>query len=102
MGLTEIVAVPMARNLRSQAVMRRIGMTSDPAEGGPAVNEGPLLRHLVYRKPRDPEYCERLRRAGHAARSTFLASRARARARASGAIRALKVPVVILILNCIE
>lgn len=100
MGLTEIVAVPMARNLRSQAVMRRIGMTSDPAEGGPAVDEGPLRRHLVYRKPRDPEYCERLRRAGHAARSTFLASRARART--SGAIRALNVPVVILILNCIE
>lgn len=32
MGLPEIVAVTMARNLRSRAVMRRIGMTSDPAE----------------------------------------------------------------------
>ena len=32
MGLPEIVAVTMARNLRSQAVMRRIGMTTDPAE----------------------------------------------------------------------
>lgn len=32
MGLPEIVAVTMAGNLRSRAVMRRIGMTSDPAE----------------------------------------------------------------------
>src|SRR5260370_22876414 len=30
MGLPEIVAVTTAGNLRSQAVMRRIGMTSDP------------------------------------------------------------------------
>jgi RimJ/RimL family protein N-acetyltransferase len=32
MGLPEIVAVTMAVNLRSRAVTRRIGMTSDPAE----------------------------------------------------------------------
>jgi RimJ/RimL family protein N-acetyltransferase len=46
----------MARNLRSRAVMERIGMTSDPAEDfdDPDVGEGPLRRHLVYRKPRDP------------------------------------------------
>jgi RimJ/RimL family protein N-acetyltransferase len=52
----EIVAVTMARNLRSRAVMERIGMTSDPAEDfdDPDVGEGPLRRHLVYRKPRDP------------------------------------------------
>ena len=58
MGLPEIVAVTMARNLRSQAVMRRIGMTTDPAEDfdDPDVDEGPLRRHLVYRKPRDPKY----------------------------------------------
>src|SRR5258708_14904693 len=31
-GLAEIVAVTMAGNLRSRAVMRRNGMTSDPAE----------------------------------------------------------------------
>jgi RimJ/RimL family protein N-acetyltransferase len=31
-GLPEIVAVTMARNLRSQAVMRRVGMTTVPAE----------------------------------------------------------------------
>ena len=57
MGRPEIVAVTMARNLRSQAVMRRIGMTRDPAEDfdDPDVDEGPLRRHVVYRKRRDPE-----------------------------------------------
>ena len=56
-GLPEIVAVTMARNLRSQAVMRRIGMTRDPAEDfdDPDVDEGPLRRHVVYRKRRDPK-----------------------------------------------
>jgi RimJ/RimL family protein N-acetyltransferase len=55
MGLPEIVAVTMARNLRSQAVMRRIGMTSDPAEDfdDPDVDDCPLRRHVVYRKLRD-------------------------------------------------
>ncbi len=33
LGLPEIVAVTMAGNLRSRAVMRRIGMTSDPGRG---------------------------------------------------------------------
>ena len=57
MGLPEIVAVTTAGNLRSQAVMRRIGMTSDPAEDfdDPDVDEGPLRRYVVYRTPRDPE-----------------------------------------------
>ena len=57
MGLPEIVAVAMARNLRSQAVMRRIGMTRDPAEDfdDPDVDEVPLRRRVVYRKRRDPE-----------------------------------------------
>jgi RimJ/RimL family protein N-acetyltransferase len=57
-GLPEVVAVTMARNVRSQAVMRRIGMTTDPAEdfGAPDVDEGPLRRHVVYRKLRDPEH----------------------------------------------
>ncbi len=43
MGLPEIVAVTMAVNLRSRAVMRRIGMTSDPAEDfdDPDVQRGP-------------------------------------------------------------
>jgi RimJ/RimL family protein N-acetyltransferase len=58
MGLPEVVAVTMARNVRSQAVMRRIGMTTDPAEDfdDPDVGEGPLRRHVVYRKLRDPEH----------------------------------------------
>lgn len=57
-GLPEVVAVTMARNVRSQAVMRRIGMTTDPAEDfdDPDVGEGPLRRHVVYRKLRDPEH----------------------------------------------
>jgi RimJ/RimL family protein N-acetyltransferase len=56
MGLPEIVAVAVAGNLRSQAVMRRIGMTTDPAEDFDEqdVDEGPLRRQVVYRKRRDP------------------------------------------------
>jgi RimJ/RimL family protein N-acetyltransferase len=56
MGLPEVLAVTMARNVRSQAVMRRIGMTTDPAEDfdDPDVDEDPLRRHVVYRKLRDP------------------------------------------------
>jgi RimJ/RimL family protein N-acetyltransferase len=56
MGVPEIVAVTMAANLRSQAVMRRIGMTTDPAEDfdDPDVAEDPLRRHVVYRKRREP------------------------------------------------
>ena len=56
-GLREVVAVTMARNVRSQAVMRRIGMTTDPAEDfdDPDVDEVPLRRHVVYRKLRDPK-----------------------------------------------
>ena len=44
----------MAGNLRSRAVMTRIGMTTDPADDfdDPDVDEGPLRRHVVYRKPR--------------------------------------------------
>jgi len=55
MGLAEIVAVTAATNLRSQAVMRRIGMTSNPAEDfdDPDVDEGPLCRQVIYRKLRD-------------------------------------------------
>jgi RimJ/RimL family protein N-acetyltransferase len=57
-GLPEVAAVTMAGNVRSQAVMRRIGMTTDPAEDfdDPDVDEGPLRRHVVYRKLRDPEH----------------------------------------------
>jgi RimJ/RimL family protein N-acetyltransferase len=51
-GLPEILAVTTKTNLRSQAVMRRIGMTYDPAEDfdDPDVEEGPLCRAVLYRK----------------------------------------------------
>ncbi len=57
MGRPEIVAVTMARNLRSRAVMQRIGMTSDPAEDfdDPDVDQAQLRRHVVYRKLRDSQ-----------------------------------------------
>ena len=56
MELPEIIAVTMAGNLRSRAVMERIGMTRNPAEDfdDPDVDEGPLRRQVVYRKRRDP------------------------------------------------
>jgi RimJ/RimL family protein N-acetyltransferase len=55
--LPEIVAITMAANLRSQAVMERIGMTRDPAEDfdDPDVEEPSLRRHVVYRIRRAPE-----------------------------------------------
>jgi len=57
LGLPEVVAVTMARNERSRAVMQRIGMTTDPAEDfdDTDVDERPLRRHVVYRKLRDPQ-----------------------------------------------
>lgn len=55
LGLAEILAVTTATNTRSQAVMRRIGMTTDPAEDfdDPEFEEGPLRRCVLYRKPAD-------------------------------------------------
>ena len=51
LALPEIVAVTTATNLRSQAVMCRIGMARDPAEDfdDPAEPEGPLRRSVLYR-----------------------------------------------------
>lgn len=51
LGLPEILAVTTAANLRSQAVMRRIGMTRDPADDfdDPTVPEGPLRPNVLYR-----------------------------------------------------
>ena len=56
LGLPEILAVTMATNVRSRAVMARIGMTTDPAEDfdDPDVEEASLRRHVLYRKRRDP------------------------------------------------
>lgn len=49
--LPEIVSMTTTTNLRSQAVMRRIGMTRDPAADfdHPNVPDGPLRRHVLYR-----------------------------------------------------
>jgi RimJ/RimL family protein N-acetyltransferase len=49
--LHEILAVTPATNLRSQAVMRRIGMTRDLADDfdDPGVPDGPLRRSVLYR-----------------------------------------------------
>jgi RimJ/RimL family protein N-acetyltransferase len=54
-GAPEILAITTAVNLRSRAVMRRIGMTTDPTEDfdDPDVEEASLRRHVVYRKRRD-------------------------------------------------
>jgi RimJ/RimL family protein N-acetyltransferase len=47
----EILAVTTATNLRSQAVMRRIGMTRDPADDfdDPTEPEAPLRANVLYR-----------------------------------------------------
>ncbi|MCO6005477.1 GNAT family N-acetyltransferase [Actinoallomurus purpureus] len=49
--LPEILAVTTATNLRSQAVMRRIGMTRDSADDfdDPTAPEGPLRQSVLYR-----------------------------------------------------
>ncbi|MFE7095024.1 GNAT family N-acetyltransferase [Streptomyces erythrochromogenes] len=51
LALPEILAVTTAGNLRSQAVMRRIGMTRDPADDFDdlTVPDGPLRPSVVYR-----------------------------------------------------
>ncbi|MBX6381395.1 MAG: GNAT family N-acetyltransferase [Microbispora sp.] len=51
-GLTEAVSFTAVTNVRSQAVMRRLGMTRDPADDfdHPALPEGHRLRrHVLYR-----------------------------------------------------
>ncbi|MDX2561138.1 GNAT family N-acetyltransferase [Streptomyces sp. TX20-6-3] len=51
LALPEVIATTTVGNLRSQAVMRRIGMTRDPADDfeDPSVPEGPLRPCVLYR-----------------------------------------------------
>jgi RimJ/RimL family protein N-acetyltransferase len=51
LALPEVLAVTTATNIRSQAVMRRLGMTHDPADefDDMTVPDGPLRRSVVYR-----------------------------------------------------
>ncbi|WP_405108905.1 GNAT family N-acetyltransferase [Micromonospora sp. NBC_01405] len=55
LGLPEIVAITAAGNVRSQAVMRRLGMTTDSGEDfdDPEVESGPLRRSVLYRRRAD-------------------------------------------------
>ncbi|MEV0394217.1 GNAT family N-acetyltransferase [Polymorphospora rubra] len=51
LALPEILAFTAAGNVRSEAVMRRIGMTRDP-DGDfdhPNIPDGPVRRHILYR-----------------------------------------------------
>ncbi len=51
-GLTEIVAMVVPQNLRSQAVMHRLGMTRDPEADfeHPRIEPGhPLAKHYLFR-----------------------------------------------------
>jgi len=55
LDLEEIVALATATNARSHAVMRRLGMTRDPADDfdHPRMPQGhPLQRHVLYRLQR--------------------------------------------------
>lgn len=51
LGLKEILAITTATNTRSQAVMRRLGMTTDPADDfdDPDAPDGPLRHQVVFR-----------------------------------------------------
>lgn len=54
LGLSEILAVTTSTNIRSQAVMHRIGMTRSPADDfdDPAAPEGPLRPNVLFRLAR--------------------------------------------------
>ncbi|MEU6404676.1 GNAT family N-acetyltransferase [Streptomyces sp. NPDC046985] len=63
LGLEEILAVTAVGNVRSQAVMRRIGMTRDPAGDfdDPQAPEGPLRAQVLYRIARGAQRASRMR-----------------------------------------
>lgn len=55
LGLEEVVSMTTTTNDRSQRVMKKLGMQSDPSDGfdHPALAEGhPLRRHVLYRLTR--------------------------------------------------
>jgi RimJ/RimL family protein N-acetyltransferase len=54
LGVQEVVAVANAENVRAQAVMRRIGMSTDPTDDfdDPDIADPSLRRHVLYRKVR--------------------------------------------------
>jgi RimJ/RimL family protein N-acetyltransferase len=60
-GLPEILAITTVTNRRSQALMRRLGMTRDAAEDfdDPDAEDGPLRRQVLYRKLPDTSSPER-------------------------------------------
>jgi RimJ/RimL family protein N-acetyltransferase len=51
LALSEVVAITAAGNVRSQAVMRRLGMTRDPVKDfdDPDIDDERLRRQVVYR-----------------------------------------------------
>lgn len=51
LGLDDVVAMAVAGNARSLAVMERLGMAHDPSADfdHPRVPDGPLRRHVLYR-----------------------------------------------------
>lgn len=58
LDLAEIVSLTAIPNTRSQAVMRRLGMTRDPADDfdHPKLPQGhPLQRHVLFRLGKDAE-----------------------------------------------
>ena len=50
-GLNEIVSFTSVTNVRSQAVMQRLGMTNNPATTSITLlpDDSPLRRHVLYR-----------------------------------------------------
>ncbi|MGO4257447.1 GNAT family N-acetyltransferase [Marmoricola sp. RAF53] len=58
LGLPEVVSFTAAVNLRSRAVMERIGLTRDPADDFDhplLAPDSPLLRHVLYRGRRSAQ-----------------------------------------------